>query len=983
MTSRAVRRLAALQRRALFALVLAGATLGGFGAPAPAQAQTITAAVEYRPGTTVQESVGSLRITLTVRTDGLVRPQDSIVLNVATSDGTATSLGAEKDFKGSTAGHIFRPEHFNPASDGTHYQSVRIVSLPIFDDPLAEGTETFQVVVRRLLSGGFTSHVGTATITILDNDQAPGGKPVLTASAGDRQVTLGWTPLAVAGTSPIGGYEYRRSDDGGANWDPDWTAIPMSAPGGAYASGYTVTGLTNGTAYTFELRARSAAGASAASDRVTATPVLGGPSVTGDAVWAAVLTSGQHASGPHFQGFGSGYDGGALTPNMFQVGTTTYTVQSLIIDEFNNRLFFGTSPNLSASAVAGWTLSGGGGDRQFSRATFFPNYRPPVWRWTNVTYDWDRGGNYPFRIIARPNAAAGGAPVIRGTAWVGRPLTVDTTGITDADGTTRAEAGDAGFAYDYQWIRTENGVDGDIAGANSSTYTPARSDAGVTIKVRVRFRDDSGKAETAISAATAPVGIDPPPPAPNGLAAAPGDTEVALSWDAPGADAGITGHEYRYKTGTGDYPDSWTPIADSAPGGTNQAGVTVAGLGNGRAHTFQVRAVNDTGEGPASDGASATPIPALAIEARARTPEHGRSIQICAVPSNPSFSQITFTLTIADGTATATEDYTGTAVSALRLSPRQQRSCISVDVVDDRLVEEDEDFTATLSDIVGATPGMPLSLLLTIVDNDVNAPAAPANLTAATGDAEATLSWDAPAADAVIAYHEYRYKTDRDYDNWYVIPMSAPGETNQAGYTVPGLTNGETHTFQVRAANAGGTSDPSNEANARVGAGLGVCDRTRQVREGIIAAINGVTDCARVTAAHLAGPTNLNLSGSGLTALKAGDFSGLSSLTRLDLTYNQLSALPAEVFSGLSSLTQLDLTGNELSALPPEVFSGLSSLTRLDLTGNELSALPAEVFSGLSSLTWLYLGSNLMSALPAGVFSGLSSLTELYLDGNV
>ena len=44
-------------------------------------------------------------------------------------------------------------------------------------------------------------------------------------------------------------------------WDPDWTAVP----GGANATSYTVTmyagsTLANGTTYTFEVRARSAAG---------------------------------------------------------------------------------------------------------------------------------------------------------------------------------------------------------------------------------------------------------------------------------------------------------------------------------------------------------------------------------------------------------------------------------------------------------------------------------------------------------------------------------------------------------------------------------------------------------------------------------------------------------------------------------------------------------------------------------------------------
>ena len=70
---------------------------------------------------------------------------------------------------------------------------------------------------------------------------------------------------------------------------------------------------------------------------------------------------------------------------------------------------------------------------------------------------------------------------------------------------------------------------------------------------------------------------------------------MTLSWLAPSATAAIARHEYRYKKTTdADYPSTWTPIPDSAPGGDNEAGFTVTGLGAG-AHTFQVRAVSAGG----------------------------------------------------------------------------------------------------------------------------------------------------------------------------------------------------------------------------------------------------------------------------------------------------------------------------------------------------------------------------------------------------
>ena len=185
-----------------------------------------------------------------------------------------------------------------------------------------------------------------------------------------------------------------------------------------------------------------------------------------------------------------------------------------------------------------------------------------------------------------------------------------------------------------------------------------------------------------------------------------------------------------------------------------------------------------------------------------------------------------------------------------------------------------------------------------------------------------------------------------------------------------------------------------------------VSDRTQQVQDTIVALVPGVDAADDVTAVHLALITNLNLSDQSITALKAGDFDGLSALRSLSLAKNTLSSLPADIFSGLSSMSSLDLGSNELSSLPDAVFSGLSAMSRLnlsynsldslsanifsemsaltglDLGNNELSSLPADIFSGLSALNWLSLSSNQLSSLPDGLFSGLSSLNSLYLSDN-
>ena len=124
----------------------------------------------------------------------------------------------------------------------------------------------------------------------------------------------------------------------------------------------------------------------------------------------------------------------------------------------------------------------------------------------------------------------------------------------------------------------------------------------------------------------------------------------------------------------------------------------------------------------------------------------------------------------------------------------------------------------------------------------------------------------------------------------------------------------------------------------------GICDRTSQVRDAIVAAVSDVSTCGEVTEAHLAtGITNLFLNGQSITALQAGDFAGLTSLTELRLYDNQLTTLPADLFDDLTALTTLYLNGNQLSSLPDSLFSGLSSLATLYLYGNSVDPLSLTV----------------------------------------
>ena len=162
---------------------------------------------------------------------------------------------------------------------------------------------------------------------------------------------------------------------------------------------------------------------------------------------------------------------------------------------------------------------------------------------------------------------------------------------------------------------------------------------------------------------------------------------------------------------------------------------------------------------------------------------------------------------------------------------------------------------------------------------------------------------------------------------------------------------------------------------------VNICDRTPQVRDAILQAIEA-DDCAAVDSQSLASLTSLYLRGQGITALPAGLFDGLTSLQRLDLGFNRLTTLPAGVFDKLISLQTLNLGGNQFTALPAGVFDKLTSLQDLDFEENQLTTLPAGVFDKLTSLQDLVLDEGQLTTLPAGLFDRLTRLEFLSLADN-
>ena len=135
-------------------------------------------------------------------------------------------------------------------------------------------------------SSDTSAETGVLTVTLTDATPlpAPTGKPTtpanLTATAGRGAVTLTWDAVDATSTNTnrlndvqITKHQVRQSTDGGSNYGT-WTDIPDSAYGGVNAASYTIGSLTDGTEYTFQVRAVNACTASAGcgnSDPATAT----------------------------------------------------------------------------------------------------------------------------------------------------------------------------------------------------------------------------------------------------------------------------------------------------------------------------------------------------------------------------------------------------------------------------------------------------------------------------------------------------------------------------------------------------------------------------------------------------------------------------------------------------------------------------------------------------------------------------------------
>ena len=143
----------------------------------------------------------------------------------------------------------------------------------------------FQGTCRVVYIGGILQHAtqsytsnseGVLEVRV-DTRTPPGAPTSFMATVDDGEVTLSWAAPASDGGDAITEYEYRYSEGDTVSGSATWTDVTDGSDDGdstADETGVTISSLTNGTEYAFEVRAVNSLGDGTKAGPITATPVV-------------------------------------------------------------------------------------------------------------------------------------------------------------------------------------------------------------------------------------------------------------------------------------------------------------------------------------------------------------------------------------------------------------------------------------------------------------------------------------------------------------------------------------------------------------------------------------------------------------------------------------------------------------------------------------------------------------------------------------
>ena len=374
------------------------------------------------------------------------------------------------------------------------------------------------------------------------------------------------------------------------------------------------------------------------------------------------------------------------------------------------------------------------------------------------------------------------------------------------------------------------------------------------------------------------------PGAPTVGTATAGNAQATVSFTAPASNGGsaITGY-----------------TVTSSPGGKTATGtaspLTVTGLTNGTAYTFTVTATNAVGTSTAS-AASNSVTPAAAATAPGAptvgtaTAGNAQATVTFAAPSSNGGSSITgYTVTSSPGGNTATG-----AASPITVTGLSNGTAYT--------------FTVTATNAAGTSTASAASNSVTPA-SAATAPGAPTVGTATAGNAQATISFTAPASNGGSAITGYTV-------------TSSPGGKTATGtaspLTVTGLTNGTAYTFTVTATNAVGTSSASAASNSVTPATGPTLD---------IGSVNG-TPGQQVTI-----PITLTNNGASIASLSIDI--GYDT-TKLSVPMNTANTAPLAATRG-AAIAVVDENGDPIKNIAQSIPS--TGVLRLGISGNNNTAI--------------------------------------------
>ncbi len=520
------------------------------------------------------------------------------------------------------------------STDGTNYTTLNPADAtsPITITGLTNGT-TYSIRLKAINSAGQSPASSAVSVAPTASVSAPDAPTGLSATPGDREVTISFTAGNGNGAT-ITNYAYSLDGSSFSNLNPADAMSPI-----------TITGLTNGTTYSIRLKAINSAGQSPASSAISVTL----PNVP-DAPTGLSASAGNNRVTISFTEGNS--NGAAITNYAYSLNGSSYTNLSpadatspITITGLTNgttysiRLkainFAGQSPASSAisatprsapDAPTGLSASSGDGEVTISfnagnsNGASITNYAynttgselnayrelNPADASSPVTITGlTNGKTYSIRLKAINSVGQSPASNTVSAAPTSSVSTPDApTGLLatpgDREVTISFTAGNGNGATITNYAYSLNGSSyNNLSPADAtSPITITGLINGTTYSIRLKAINSEGQSPASSAVSVTPAPVVSVPDAPTGLSASPGDGEVTISF-TEGSSNGAAITNYAYSLDGSGY-NNLSPADATSP-------ITITGLTNGTTYSIRLKAINSEGQSPASSTVSVTP----------------------------------------------------------------------------------------------------------------------------------------------------------------------------------------------------------------------------------------------------------------------------------------------------------------------------------------------------------------------------------------